>query len=225
MKPGLDIGCVRNLFPRMCLFAMCALILAISSANASTIVFMSDASTLSAPTASNFSGLTTGVTTGLTFVSADVGAFGTLTPVPTGAPAGTLVINIHPEPDQYGFFKVVFNLPSDATNVSISGAANVDDQGYIFINGNQIGTANESGNLTFSSNVASYFNSGLNEFLVSDINSGGGPSGAAFYATVSFDSGVSNTPLPATLPLFTTGLGALGLFGWRRKKKAQALAA
>ena len=27
-------------------------------------------------------------------------------------------------------------------------------------------------------------------------------------------------PLPATLPLFTTGLGALGLLGWRRKRKA-----
>jgi hypothetical protein len=28
------------------------------------------------------------------------------------------------------------------------------------------------------------------------------------------------TPLPATLPLFATGLGALGLLGWRRKRKA-----
>ena len=33
-------------------------------------------------------------------------------------------------------------------------------------------------------------------------------------------SGVSPVPLPATLPLFATGLGALGLLGWRRKKKA-----
>ena len=31
---------------------------------------------------------------------------------------------------------------------------------------------------------------------------------------------VIETPLPAALPLFATGLGALGLFGWRRKKKA-----
>jgi hypothetical protein len=36
----------------------------------------------------------------------------------------------------------------------------------------------------------------------------------------------SETPLPATLPLFATGLGALGLLGWRRKRKnAAALAA
>jgi hypothetical protein len=30
----------------------------------------------------------------------------------------------------------------------------------------------------------------------------------------------ATTPLPAALPLFATGLGALGLLGWRRKKKA-----
>ena len=35
---------------------------------------------------------------------------------------------------------------------------------------------------------------------------------------------VSNVPLPAALPLFATGLGALGLLGWRRKRKAQAAA-
>lgn len=33
------------------------------------------------------------------------------------------------------------------------------------------------------------------------------------------------TPLPAALPLFATGLGALGLLGWHRKKKAAAPAA
>jgi hypothetical protein len=43
-------------------------------------------------------------------------------------------------------------------------------------------------------------------------------------------SGVANlataTPLPAAAPLFATGLGALGLFGWRRKRRnALAVAA
>ena len=32
-------------------------------------------------------------------------------------------------------------------------------------------------------------------------------------------------PLPATLPLFATGLAGLGLFGWRRKKKVAVLSA
>jgi hypothetical protein len=36
---------------------------------------------------------------------------------------------------------------------------------------------------------------------------------------------IATTPLPAALPLFATGLGALGLLGWRRKRKAAALAA
>jgi hypothetical protein len=39
------------------------------------------------------------------------------------------------------------------------------------------------------------------------------------------NSALSPTPLPAALPLFATGLGGLGLLGWRRKRKAQAVAA
>jgi hypothetical protein len=34
---------------------------------------------------------------------------------------------------------------------------------------------------------------------------------------------VPETPLPAALPLFATGLGAMGLLGWRRKRKNAAL--
>jgi hypothetical protein len=43
------------------------------------------------------------------------------------------------------------------------------------------------------------------------------------YTDTSFSSA---TPLPAALPLFASGLGALGLLGWRRKRKnAAAIAA
>src|ERR1039458_8728862 len=35
----------------------------------------------------------------------------------------------------------------------------------------------------------------------------------------------TTTPLPAALPLFASGLGALGLLGWRRKRKAAAITA
>ena len=34
---------------------------------------------------------------------------------------------------------------------------------------------------------------------------------------------VAETPLPAAFPLFASGLGALGLLGWRRKRKTAAL--
>jgi hypothetical protein len=37
------------------------------------------------------------------------------------------------------------------------------------------------------------------------------------------ETAVTPTPLPATLPLFATRLGALGLIGWRRKRKGVAV--
>ena len=43
-----------------------------------------------------------------------------------------------------------------------------------------------------------------------------------------FSDGIVNevvTPLPAALPLFATGLGALALLGWRRKRTARSVAA
>jgi hypothetical protein len=40
-------------------------------------------------------------------------------------------------------------------------------------------------------------------------------------ATVRID--VTATPLPGALPLFATGLGALGLLVWRRKRKQSVL--
>jgi hypothetical protein len=42
---------------------------------------------------------------------------------------------------------------------------------------------------------------------------------------IATEAATAATPLPAALPLFATGLGAVGLLGWRRKKKAAVLAA
>jgi hypothetical protein len=58
---------------------------------------------------------------------------------------------------------------------------------------------------------------GFSEQTCCDIHSGGLTNDLA-----NIDLGVppSTVPLPATLPLFATGLGALGLLGWRRKKAA-----
>jgi hypothetical protein len=45
---------------------------------------------------------------------------------------------------------------------------------------------------------------------------------ATDHKVVSLSATFSQVPLPAALPLFATGLGALGLLGWRRKRKAAA---
>ena len=41
----------------------------------------------------------------------------------------------------------------------------------------------------------------------------------ALTLTYTYTPAISGTPLPAALPLFATSLGAMGLFGWRRKRK------
>ena len=63
--------------------------------------------------------------------------------------------------------------------------------------------------------------------LLDTINTGVGGGnlfGVSVYGELtSGGGGVGNeTPLPAALPLFATGLGALGLLGWRRKRKQAA---
>ena len=53
--------------------------------------------------------------------------------------------------------------------------------------------------------------------LPGNCNSGGCQNYLDFNVTGGLE--IAATPLPAALPLFATGLGALGLVGWRRKRK------
>jgi hypothetical protein len=43
--------------------------------------------------------------------------------------------------------------------------------------------------------------------------------------SATFGPATSATPVPAALPLLTTGLGAIGLLSWRRKRKAHSVSA
>jgi hypothetical protein len=57
---------------------------------------------------------------------------------------------------------------------------------------------------------------GLNNAILFNNAVGSGEGGPVTYEAA------AETPLPAALPLFVTGLGALGLLGWRRKRKQVA---
>ena len=65
---------------------------------------------------------------------------------------------------------------------------------------------------------------GLSEaaFAILGANQSGGPGNAISWALT--DTTVNPTPLPASLPLFATGIGILGLCGWHRKRKTQTAA-
>jgi|GEM_PF-553961 len=177
--------------------------LTIYSATSVIIVMQSDASTLATalgpgvPSDPVFSQLDSGDISGLSFQAADVGAFGSGTQVPEGAPSGTQVINIPPDDGENGFFKVSFVLPAGFQAIQLAGAANVDDYGRAFLNGNPIsssmssddpGRINEFADTPFSTTNAAFFQVGTNDLVIADANTGGGPSAAAFYAVVNFQT-------------------------------------
>jgi hypothetical protein len=163
------------------------------------IVLQSDEDTLAAalgpgvPSRELQERLDTAGTEDLTFVPVLVGSFGTFTPVPPGAPPDTAVVNIPPGDGESGYFALVFSLPDDYSDASLMGAANVDYVGRVFVNGNPITPSifsddpdrvTEYGNATFWTDEPSFFQPGDNVILISDANTGGGPSGAAFFFVV-----------------------------------------
>jgi len=122
------------------------------------------------------------------------GRFYTFTPIPPGAPRGTQVVNIPPGDGRSGYFRLAFIAPEGFSSVRLRGFANADDTGRVFLNGTAISPSlfspdaiTEFGNVSFSVNNAAWFRSGaINEILISDLNTGAGPSGAAFYFTITF---------------------------------------
>jgi hypothetical protein len=197
------------------------------AASADTVTLASNNSTLGAalgpgaPSPSIEAILDSGNTTGLTFVPTVDGTGLTYTAPPPGSPAGTGVVDIAPADGENGFYEAFFTLPGAFANPMLTGAGNVDDRGTVFLNGTAITPVNalsEYGNATFSTTDASLFHSGTNVLLISDSNSGGGPSGAAFYANVAFSPGA--TPEPSGLTLIGFGIAGMSAFSWWRRKTA-----
>jgi hypothetical protein len=136
-----------------------------------------------------------------------------------------------------GNFTIV--LPPD-TPMNNSGKLTLANGGLvslnIFIDGQHL-TANGSAEIDYNYNSLS-----LSSFQIDNITYSGTAGNAEItsLSTVSYSftdtqngandtNGsltfqVAPTPLPAALPLFAAGLGALGLLGWRRKRTARSVA-
>jgi hypothetical protein len=82
---------------------------------------------------------------------------------------------------------------------------------------------NYSDTLTIVGTTFSYYTgSSLWQFVVKGFTIGPNPGGTM---TASLNAQVSQAPLPAALPLFASGLGAMGLFAWWRRRKVAAITA
>ena len=129
------------------------------------------------------------------------GISGTVTGLTSGAITG-LLSNPN-QPNQGTYYAGSYGWNYD--NVLFPGSVPFDNNGLLFSFGTDI--------------VANLYSVGSSFYLSVDNPSSFWNPGDL--GTVS----VSATPLPATLPLFATGLGLVGLLGWHRKRKAAALSA
>ena len=121
---------------------------------------------------------------------------------PTGGAIAGLIFNPN-QPYQGTYYDPLTDLGWYYDNVLFAGSAiPFDNNGPLFEFGNGI-----VGNIY---SVGSTF-----YFSVTDPSSLYNPGDLGTVA-------VSETPLPATLPLFASGLGALGLLGWHRRRRAAA---
>lgn len=211
MQTSLPVITIRSVaFP---LALMAALILPVSASYAAPITFFAflDGASESPPNGSPATGTATVVIDGFQMnVSANF----------SGLLGNTTAAHIH-----------------CCTLVPGEGTAGVATQTPSFI-GFPLGVTAGTFNNTFDMTLASSYRAGF-------ITDNGGTTALAFAALLAgmhegeayfnihstlFPGGeirgfLTETPLPAALPLFATGLGVMALLSWRRKRKSAALAA
>lgn len=212
-------------FPRVVLFTVILALFVAAPAHADSIsVFSSLSDSAAVASSDSDPTLTTGPSNSLVFSTGLLSGYGGGSWVSvTGAPAGTQSVSLGGgDPQNSGFVKVTFTLPTNFSNASIAGQASVDELGYVFLNGNLIGQAGQpgtGGNLTvnaqndatYSSNDQSFFLPGVNTLVVSDINTNG-PAGLEFYGNVNYTS-----PVPEPSSILLLGSGLAGLAGMFRR--------
>ena len=118
------------------------------------------------------------------------------------------------------FITFTFNSPIKSFGISIAGLGTISSTTFSIANSNGFSSVLYQ---DYSGTTTS-FDTALFAGLISDERF----TSVTFWGTelgdgVFFDNlYYHQNPLPPALPLFATGLGVLGLLGWRRKRKAQA---
>jgi hypothetical protein len=116
----------------------------------------------------------------------------------------------------------------------INGAWTADDAASLFLNGHLLSTLTLDFNgpvLTHTTHLNGFtttpgdFVHGVNTLTMVITSTDDFLEGARLEGTLVAEGRVSNVvaPVPPALPLFATGLSALGLLGWRRKRKARSI--
>jgi hypothetical protein len=98
----------------------------------------------------------------------------------------------------------------------------ISDNGNLVVNQSFASLAAAQSFFSIGNLLAIQLTGGLNNIQLAFNETMSGGEGFSFGFT---SASISATPLPAALPLFAGGLSALGLIGWRRKRKAARTAA
>jgi hypothetical protein len=116
------------------------------------------------------------------------------------------------------------SIPAHQYVIDVTGQSNQSTSFVDFtINGTQLGTNTNFGSGFNTIALASFVDPSTSDVFA--ITNGGTGNTETHISTITVTGDFAVTPIPDALPLFATGLAALLLFGWHRKRKAIAVVA